>query len=110
MFDNEVKTTRPDTKTTEWVVKVDKVIKTKNDSLLMVNLDVNGVLIKGCYFKEVTVKKDGQKYKAGDKCYMLDFPSQKHGDKYYPVVWFPVSNDIIECVKAQIMEDLNEQK
>ena len=104
MFDNEVKTTRPDTKTTEWVVKVDKVIKTKNDSLLMVNLDVNGVLIEGCYFKEVTVKKDGQKYKAGDKCYVIDYPSQKVGDKYYRQVWFPVSNENLASVIEQVKE------
>ena len=103
MFNTE-ETKRPETKTTEWVVKVDKVIKTKKDDLLLVNLDVNGVLIKGCFFKEVTVKKDGQKYKAGDKCYMLDFPSQKNGDKYYPVVWFPVTNEMIDNIKEQIKE------
>ena len=104
MFDNEVKTTRPATKTTEWVVKVDKVIKTKNDNILMVNLDVNGVLIKGCFFKEVTVKKDGQKYKAGDKCYILDYPSDKVGDKYYRRVWFPVSNANMDSIIAQVKE------
>ena len=66
MFNTE--TTRPEKKTTEYVIKVDKVIKTKNDSIIMLNLDVNGVLINGCMLKEVTVKKDGTKYKAGDKC------------------------------------------
>ena len=50
MFNTE-ETKRPNTQCTEWVVKVDKVIKTKKDDLLLVNLDVNGVLIKGCFFK-----------------------------------------------------------
>ena len=91
MFNSE-KSTRPATEVKEYVIKVDKVIKTKRDDMLMVNLDVNGVLINGCFLKEVTVKNDGQKYKAGDKCYILDYPSQKVGDKYYRQVWFPVSN------------------
>ena len=70
MFGEETKSTRPTHETKDYVIKVDKVIKTKNDNLLMINLDVNGVLINGCFLKEVTVKQDGQKYKAGDKCYI----------------------------------------
>jgi DNA-binding cell septation regulator SpoVG len=54
--------------------------------------------------KEVTVKKDGQKYKAGDKCYVLDFPSQKVGDKYYRTVWFPVSNENMQSIIEQVKE------
>lgn len=105
MFNNEeTKSTRPAHETKEYVIKVDKVIKTKNDSLIMLNLDVNGVLINGCYLKEVTVKKDGQKYKSGDKCYILDYPSDKVGDKYYRRVWFPVSNANMESIIAQVKE------
>ncbi len=104
MFDNETKSTRPTHETKEYVIKVDKVIKTKNDNLLMINLDVNGVLINGCFLKEVTVKKDGQKYKAGDKCYVIDYPSQKVGDKYYRQVWFPVSNENLASVIEQVKE------
>ena len=56
MFNNEeTKSTRSNHETKEYVIKVDKVIKTKNDSILMLNLDVNGVLINGCMLKEVTV-------------------------------------------------------
>jgi hypothetical protein len=103
MFEtNESK--RPTHETTEYCVKVDKVIKTKNDSMLMLNLDINGVLVNSCILKEVTVKKDGQKYKAGDKCYVLDFPSQKVGDKYYRTVWFPVSNENMQSIIEQVKE------
>lgn len=103
MFNNE-KSTRPATEVKEYVIKVDKVIKTKRDDMLMVNLDVNGVLINGCFLKEVTVKNDGQKYKAGDKCYILDYPSQKVGDKYYRQVWFPVSNSNLDSIIEQVKE------
>lgn len=102
MFETESK--RPTHETTEYIVKVDKVIKTKNDSMLMLNLDINGVLVNSCMLKEVTVKKDGQKYKAGDKCYVLDFPSQKVGDKYYRTVWFPVSNENMQSIIEQVKE------
>ena len=102
MFETESK--RPTHETKEYIVKVDKVIKTKNDSMLMLNLDINGVLVNSCILKEVTVKKDGQKYKAGDKCYVLDFPSQKVGDKYYRTVWFPVSSDNMQSIIEQVKE------
>ena len=88
----------------DYVIKVDKVIKTKNDSILILNLDVNGVLINGCMLKEVTVKKDGTKYKAGDKCYVLDYPSVKRDDKYYRQVWFPVTNANMDSIIAQVKE------
>ena len=105
MFNNEeTKSSRPAHETKDYVIKVDKVIKTKNDSLIMLNLDVNGVLINGCYLKEVTVKKDGQKYKAGDKCYVLDYPSVKRDDKYYRQVWFPVTNANMDSIIAQVKE------
>lgn len=102
MFETESK--RPTHETTEYIVKVDKVIKTKNDSMLMLNLDINGVLVNSCILKEVTVKNDGQKYKAGDKCYILDFPSQKVGDKYYRTVWFPVSSENLQSIIEQVKE------
>ena len=104
MFGEETKSTRPTHETKDYVIKVDKVIKTKNDSMLMLNLDINGVLVNSCMLKEVTVKKDGQKYKAGDKCYVLDFPSQKVGDKYYRTVWFPVSSENMQSIIEQVKE------
>ena len=89
-----------------YEVNVLNVRKTKNDAILMLDIDVNGVKIYSCIFKEVTVKKDGQKYKKGDKCYVLSLPSEKSGDKYYDRVWFPVSNETMDTIIEQIKEKL----
>ena len=87
-----------------YEIKVEGARATKNDAIVMVDLEVNGIKIKSCMLKEATVTKDGDKYKKGDKCYFLNFPSEKVGDKYYNRVWFPVSNenmqDILDQVKA----------
>ena len=87
-----------------YEIKVEAARATKNDAIVMVDLEVNGIKIKSCMLKEATVTKDGDKYKKGDKCYFLNFPSEKVGDKYYNRVWFPVSNenmqDILDQVKA----------
>ena len=58
-------------------VNVINVRKTKNEAILMLDLDVNGVKIYSCIFKEVTVKKDGEKHKKGDKhCFPSPFSPQ----------------------------------
>lgn len=92
----------------EYEVNVLAARQTKNDSIVMVDLEVNGVKIYSCIFKEVTVKKDGEKYKKGDKCYMLNLPQEKSGDKYFDRVWFPISNAIIDKVKEQLEAKLAE--
>lgn len=84
-----------------YVIKVVAARNTKNDNIVMVDLDVNGVQIKSCMLKEITVTKDGPKYKKGDKCLVLNFPSEKVGDKYYNRVWFPISNDHIKEIAKQ---------
>jgi len=99
---------KENTEKVKYDVTVDNVRKTKNDAILMVDLTVNGVKIYSCIFKEVTVKKDGQKYKAGDTCYMLSLPSEKVGDKYFDRVWFPISNATLESVTKQIEDKLAE--
>ena len=103
MFNSENKE-QTDKRTYE--VNVLNVRKTKNDAILMLDIDVNGVKIYSCIFKKVTVKKDGQKYKKGDKCYVLSLPSEKSGDKYYDRVWFPVSNETMDTIIEQIKEKL----
>lgn len=92
----------------DYEVNVLAARQTKNDSIVMVDLEVNGVKIYSCIFKEVTVKKDGEKYKKGDKCYMLNLPQEKSGDKYFDRVWFPISNAIIDKVKEQVEAKLAE--
>lgn len=86
----------------EYQIKVESARATKNEHIVMVDLDVNGVKIKSCMIKETTVKKDGEKYKAGDTCYILNFPSEKVGDKYYNRCWFPVSNDNMKDILGQV--------
>ena len=86
----------------DYKIKVEAARNTKNDSIVMVDLDVNGIKIKSCMLKEGTVTKDGEKYKKGDKCYFLNFPSEKVGDKYYNRVWFPVSNKNMEDIIRQV--------
>ena len=83
-------------------IKVDEVRRTKKDNILMVDLIVNGVWIKSCMLKEVICKEDGEKHKKGDTCYILQFPSEKSGDKYYNRAWFPVSNENIEEICKQV--------
>ena len=85
-----------------YEIKVDAARTTKNDKIIMIDLDVNGVKIKSCMLKEDTVKKDGEKHKAGDTVYFLNFPSEKVGDKYYNRAWFPYSNDNLEDIINQV--------
>lgn len=90
--------------TRKYEIHVDAVRATKNEKIMMLDLDVNGVKIKSCMLKEAEVKADGEKHKKGDTVYFLNFPSEKVGEKYYNRVWFPVSNadldDIIRQVKS----------
>ena len=85
-----------------YEIKVDAARTTKNDKIVMIDLDVNGVKIKSCMLKEDTVKKDGEKHKAGDTVYFLNFPSEKVGDKYYNRAWFPVSNENMQDIINQV--------
>ena len=85
-----------------YEIKVEAARATKNDKIVMVDLDVNGVKIKSCMLKEATVTKDGEKHKKGDTVYFLNFPSEKVGDKYYDRAWFPVSNDNLEDIINQV--------
>lgn len=90
--------------TWKYDIHVDAARATKNEKIMMLDLDVNGVKIKSCMLKEAEVKADGEKHKKGDTVYFLNFPSEKVGEKYYNRVWFPVSNanldDIIRQVKS----------
>ena len=85
-----------------YTIKVDSARATKNEHIVMLDLNVNGVKIKSCMLKEITVQKDGVKYKKGDICYALNFPSEKVGDKYFNRVWFPVSNSDLDNILEQV--------
>lgn len=86
----------------KYTFTVKAVRQTKNDKIVMIDLDINGVTVKGCMLKEITVKQDGEKHKAGDICYVVNFPSEKVGDKYYNIVWAPVSNDNLDDILKQV--------
>ena len=91
----------------EYVVTVEVARETKNDKIVMVDLDVNGVKIKGNMLKEVVCTKDGDKHKKGDICYVLNFPSEKVGNKYYNRAWFPISNETMNKILEQVNSLLN---
>ena len=101
MFGTSKESKQEETKRS-YEIKVEAARATKNESIVMVDLEVNGIKIKSCMLKEATVKEDGEKYKKGDKCYFLNFPSEKVGDKYYNRVWFPVSNKNMEDIVSQV--------
>ena len=101
MFGSKKEEKKESTQKVDYKIKVEAARATKNDAIVMIDLDVNGVKIKSCMLKEATVKEDGEKYKKGDKCYFLNFPSEKVGDKWYTRVWFPVSNANLEDIINQ---------
>ena len=87
----------------DYVVKVDAARATKNDSIVMVDLDINGVKVKSCMLKEIECTKDGDVHKKGDICYVVNFPSEKgKNNKYYNIAWCPLSNENIEDIIKQV--------
>lgn len=90
---------------TNYDVKVIAARQTKNDSIVMVDLNVNGVKIYSCILKEVVCTKDTEAHKKGDVCTLLNLPQEKGSDgKWYDRVWFPISNALIENVRKQAEE------
>jgi len=108
MFGTEKKEVKAEAQAkVDYQITVDAARATKNDKIVMVDLNVNGVKVKSCILKELTVKKDGTVHKAGDTVYKLDFPAEKVGEKYFNMVWFPVSNDNLEKIIDQVKSLLN---
>ena len=92
---------------TNYDVKVIAARQTKNESIVMVDLNVNGVKIYSCILKEVVCTKDTEAHKKGDVCTLLNLPQEKGTDgKYYDRVWFPISNAMIDSVRKQVEEIL----
>lgn len=90
-----------------YQVRVDAARKTKNDSIVMIDLDINGVKVKSCMLKEVVCQKDGDTHKKGDICYVVNFPSEKgKNDKWYNTVWCPLSKDNIDDIVRQVQSIL----
>ena len=102
MFGKEEKKVVDERINVNYDIQVSEVRRTKNDKILMIDLVVNGVWIKSCMLKEVTFKKDGEVHKKGDTVYILNFPSEKSGDRYYNRAWFPYSNADIDNICNQV--------
>lgn len=89
-------------------VKVSAARATKRDDMVMVDLIVNGVTIKSCVLKEVTVKKDGDVHKKGETVMVLNFPAEKTSDgKYYNRAWFPITKENIDEIARQAKDLLS---
>ena len=88
----------------EYVVKVlrakDFTEKSKIDTNVAFDMEVNGIKIYGCWFKEGT-SKDGKDYSV------ISLPSQKGKDgNYYSVAWFPISKELTKEIRGQIVNML----
>ena len=93
---------------TNYNIKVINARQTKNESIVMVDLNVNGVKIYSCILKEVICTKDTEAHKKGDVCTLLNLPQEKGTDgKYYDRVWFPITNKMIDDVRKQVEDILN---
>ena len=84
----------------EYVVKVliakDFTEKSKLDTNVAFDMEVNGIKIYGCWLKEGT-SKDGKDYSV------ISLPSQKGKDgNYYSVAWFPISKELTKDIREQI--------
>ena len=91
-------------KRVEYVVKVlrakDFTEKSKLDTNVAFDMEVNGIKIYGCWFKEGTTK-EGKDYPV------VSLPSQNRKDgKYYSVAWFPISKELTKEIREQIVNML----
>ena len=91
-------------KRVEYDVKVlrakDFTEKSKIDTNVAFDMEVNGIKIYGCWFKEGT-SKDGKDYSV------ISLPSQKGKDgNYYSVAWFPISKELTKEIREQIVNML----
>ena len=88
----------------KYVVKVlrakDFTEKSKLDTNVAFDMEVNGIKIYGCWLKEGTSKK-------GENYSMVILPSKVGKDgKYYSVAWFPISKKLVEDIREQIVNML----
>lgn len=92
-------TAKEETKVTYQV----KVTRAKDiESAIMFDMDVNGVKIYGCSYKELQ-RKDGS-----GSFYKIDLPQRKGSDgKWYSVAWFKITEDIQEIIEKQIEDLIN---
>lgn len=62
------------------------------------DMEVNGVKIYGCWYKEGT-NKDGKEYQ------IVNLPQEKGKDgEYYSIAWFPMSKKVKEDIIDQLQK------
>lgn len=91
-------------KRVEYVVNVlrakDLTEKSNLDTNVVFDMEVNGIKIYGCWFKEGS-GKGGKEYS------FVSLPSKKGKyENYYNVVWFPISEELTKEIREQIVKML----
>lgn len=85
---------------TKKVVYTAKVLRAKEikEGTIAFDMEVNGVKINGCFYREYTNKK-------GEEGVMISYPSRKgSNDEYYDICWFPMSKELREDIIKQLEE------
>ena len=88
----------------DYVVNVlrakDLTEKSKMDTNVAFDMEVNGIKIYDCWLKEGS-DKDGKEYS------LISLPSKKGKDgNYYSVAWFPISKELTKEIREQIVKML----
>jgi len=66
------------------------------DGTVAFDMNVNGVSISGCFYREYTNKE-------GKEGSLISFPSEKgKDDKYYNKAWFPISKEVKASIVSQL--------
>lgn len=79
----------------ECVVTRAKEIK---EGTVSFDMEVNGVKVYGCWYKEGT-SSNGKEYQ------IVNLPQEKGSDgKYYSIVWFPMSKEVRENIIEQLQK------
>lgn len=74
-----------------------KDISKDDNTVVMFDMQVNGVTIYGCCYKSIVSKK------TGDTLYIVQLPQRKGADgNYYNVAFFPINKDITERIEKQL--------
>lgn len=87
--------TKEDKRNFECVVTRAKEVK---EGTVAFDMEVNGVKVYGCWYKEGT-NKDGKEYQ------IVNLPQEKGKDgEYYSIVWFPMSKEVREDIIDQLQK------
>lgn len=97
---NRQNTEKKETKHYDIKVIKAKDISPKGKCTIAFDMEVNGIKIYGCYYKE------GKK-ENGEPWALVDLPSQpgkdSNGDNtYWSIVWFPIDKGMIEEIADKI--------